>query len=197
VVQSTGTRLHLLRPAQVLELATAADHAQRTTAGTTAWQAERGYWTGGDRPLGGGIPAAYPHDASPATTPGRYLGHDGEPRTSQAHGHAAVVAILYGSEDSTLAWLRAGEALSAAWLAAAELAVSVMPLSATIEMAITREKMRRLLGGLGYPYLVLRFGTIEPDEPTGPRAPRLPADQGIELGSAEVCVPAHRLGEGE
>ena len=167
-VQSTGTRLHLLHPAQVFELAVAADHAQRTAAGTTAWQAERGYWIGGDRPLGGSIPAAYPHDASPATTSGRYLDYHGDPRTSQAHGHTAVVAVLYGSGDSTLAWLRSGEALSAAWLTATKLAVSVVPLSATIEIAATREKMRRLLGGLGHPYLVLRLGTIEPDDPTGP-----------------------------
>jgi hypothetical protein len=163
-VQSTGTRLHLLRPAQVYELIAAADHAQRTTAGKAAWQVERGYWTGGDRPLGGSIPDA----ASPATTPGHHLGHYGDPLTAQAPGHAAVIAILYGSEDSTLAWLRAGEALSAAWLTATELAVSVMPLSATIEIAITREKIRRLLGGFGYPYLVLRFGTIEPIDTAEP-----------------------------
>jgi hypothetical protein len=49
----------------------------------------------------------------------------------------------------------AGEALSAAWLTATELAVSVVPMSATIESATGREKLRRLLGGVGYPYLVL------------------------------------------
>jgi hypothetical protein len=150
---------------QVFELGVAADNAQRSAAGKAAWRVERGYCTGGGRPLDGSIPDA----ASPATAPGHY----GDPLTSQAHGHAAVIAILYGSEDSTLAWLRAGEALSAAWLTATELAVSVMPLSATIEIAITREKMRRLLGGLGYPYLVLRLGAIEPVDTTEPDTPRL------------------------
>jgi hypothetical protein len=76
-------------------------------------------------------------------------------RPAQATDSAAVAAVLYGSEDSTLAWLRAGEALSAAWLTATELAVSVVPMSATIESATGREKLRRLLGGVGYPYLVL------------------------------------------
>jgi hypothetical protein len=173
-VQSTGTRLHLLRPAQVFQLAVAADHAERTAAGKAAWQVERGYWTGGDRPLGGSIPDA----ASPATTPG----HDGDRLTSQAHGRGAVIAILYGSEDSTLAWLRAGEALSAAWLTATELAVSVMPLSATIEIPITREKMRRLLGGLGFPFLVLRFGTIEPIDTAEPHTPRLSRNGSVTTG---------------
>jgi hypothetical protein len=176
-VQSTGTRLLLLRSAQVFELGVAADHAQRTAAGKAAWQVERGYWIGGDRPLDGSVPGAAP----PATTPG----HDGDPLASHAHGHAEVIAILYGSEDSTLAWLRAGEALSAAWLAAAELAVSVMPLSAMIEIASTREKMQRLLGGLGFPYLVLRFGTIEPIDTTEPHTPRPPADPTIDVRNAK------------
>jgi hypothetical protein len=93
--------------------------------------------------------------------------------TSQAHDRAAVVAILYGSENSTLAWLRAGEAFSAAWLTATDLAVSVIPLSAMIEMAATRERTRRFLGGLGYPYLVLSLGTVERDDTAGPHPPRL------------------------
>jgi hypothetical protein len=129
-VQSTGTRLRLLRPGQRLDLAIGDDQDQRTAAG-------------------------------PPEAPSRHLSHDGDLITSPAHGHAATIAILYGSEDSTLAWLRAGEALSAAWLTATELGVSVMPLSATTVTATPREKMRRVLGGPGYPYLVLRLDTIE------------------------------------
>jgi hypothetical protein len=136
-VQSTGTRLRLLRPAQAFELS-------------------------------------------------HYLSHDGDLLTSQAQGPAAVVAILYGSEDSTLAWLRAGEALSAALLTATELAIAVTPLCATIETAATREKIRRFLGGPGYPYLVLRLSTIGSDDPTGPHPPSLPAEQTSNGGDAEV-----------
>jgi hypothetical protein len=156
-VQSTGTRLRLLRPAQVFELAIAADHDQRTAA------------------------------AGPEG-PSRYLSHNGDLIASQTHGHAAVIAILYGSEDSTLAWLRAGEALSAAWLTATELGISVMPLSATIVTATNRETMRRLLGGPGHPYLVLRLGTIESDDPTEPHTPRLPPEQTRNGGDVEVSA---------
>jgi len=36
----------------IQQLASAADHAQRTEAGEAPWQAELAYWTGGDRPGG-------------------------------------------------------------------------------------------------------------------------------------------------
>ncbi|HET6529466.1 MAG TPA: nitroreductase [Actinoplanes sp.] len=180
-VESTGAGLHLLRPDQVYDLATAADHAQRTEAGEAAWQAELAHWTGGTRPLDSGIPDAVIPDHSPQTTvPGRDFGHHGDLPLSEAHDHAAAFAILYGSEDGRLDWFRAGEALSAAWLTATEIGVSVLPLSANIEVPATRENMRHLLADLGYPYLVLRFGTPDPADPEAPRAPRLSPEQIIE-----------------
>jgi nitroreductase len=180
-VQSGGSLLHLLRADQVYELATAADHAQRTEAEEAAWQAELAFWTGGDRPLGTGIPdSAIPHVAPQTTVPGRDFGHHGDLPISEAHDNAAVFGILYGPEDQPFDWLRAGEALSAGWLTATELEVSVLPLSATIEVAVTREHLRRLLSGLGHPYLVLRFGALDlaADEP--PHTPRLSPDQIVE-----------------
>jgi hypothetical protein len=132
-----GARLHLLRPDQVFDLATAADHAQRTEAGETAWQAELEFWTGGVRPLGTGIP-----DAPQTTVPDRDFGQHGDMLIADSHDHAAVFAILYGPEDLPLSWLRAGEALSACWLTATQLDISVLPLSATIEVVVTREHLR-------------------------------------------------------
>ncbi len=55
-VQAAGAWLHVLSADQVIELAAAADHAQRTEAGESEWQAELAYWTGGTRPGGTGIP---------------------------------------------------------------------------------------------------------------------------------------------
>jgi hypothetical protein len=47
-------------------------------------------------------------------------------------------------------------------------------------MVATRQAMRVLLSSVGYPYLVLRLGTTDPDA-TGPaHAPRLPTDQIID-----------------
>jgi len=180
-VESTGAGLYPLHPDQVYDLASAADQAQRAEAEDIAWQAELALWTGGPRPSGSGIPdAAIPDQATQTTVPGRDFGHHGDLRVSQAHENAAVFAILFGREDGAVDWLRAGEALSAAWLTATELGLSVLPLSATVEVTVTRERMRRLLSGLGRPHLVLRFSTGDPAGTAAPQTPRLPAEQVVE-----------------
>jgi nitroreductase len=180
-VESAGNGLHVLRPDQVYDLAAATDRAQRTEAAEAAWQAELGYWTGGTRPLGSGIPDAAIGDRAPRTTvPGRDFGHDGVLPISEAHENAATFGILYASGDGPLDWLRAGEALSAAWLTATELGVAVLPLSATIEVAVAREHLRRLLVSVGHPQLVLRLSTADPAGTAPPHTPRLPAGQVIE-----------------
>jgi len=178
---ANGARLHLLRRDAVLELAAAVSSAQHTEAGEQAWQAELAYWTGGTRPTGAGVPdTAIPASPTETTVPSRDFGHPGTLPISAEHDTAATFAILYGDEDSPADWLRAGEALSAAWLTATELGIAVLPLSATVEVAATRETLRRLLAGTGEPYLVLRLGHADPDHPAAPHTPRLPADQTIE-----------------
>jgi nitroreductase len=180
-VEAEGGWLHILRPDQVLDLAAAADHAQRTEADESGWQAELAYWTGGTRPTGTGIPdAAIAQRATRTTVPGRDFGHPGDLPISAAHDRAAVFAILYGRGDDPVDWLRAGEALSACWLTATELGVSVLPMSAAVEVAATRQAIRAIIASIGRPYLVLRLGTSNPDDPAAPHAPRLPADQIIE-----------------
>lgn len=182
-VESEGTWLHPLRPEQIIELASAADRAQRSEADQSAWQAELAYWTGGNRPPGTGVPdAAIPDRATSTTVPGRDFGHQGDLPVSAEHDQAAVFVMLYGRADEPLDWLRAGEALSAGWLTATEHGVSILPHSAPIEIVSTRQAMRAMIASVGYPYLVLRLGTIDPAEPGPPHAPRLPADQIIERG---------------
>ena len=58
--------------------------------------------------------------------------------------------------------------------------MSLLPLSATVEMVATRQAMRVLLSSVGYPYLVLRLGTTDPDQTGPPHTPRLPTDQIID-----------------
>jgi nitroreductase len=182
-VRSAGARLHMLPPDQVIELAAAVSYAQRTEAADEAWQAELAYWTGGTRPAGTGVPDTAIPEAPPQTTvPGRDFGHPGTLPVSAEHDVTATFAILYGEQDGQLDWLRAGEALSAAWLTATELGISLLPLSATVEVAATRLTLRRLLAGLGEPYLVLRLGHADPDHAGPAHTPRLPAEQTIEHG---------------
>lgn len=91
-VESADAGLHLLRPDQVYDLATAADHAQRAEADDVVWQAELGYWTGGTRPLGSGIPDSAIGDRPQQTTvPGRDFGHHGDLPISAAHQNAARI----------------------------------------------------------------------------------------------------------
>jgi hypothetical protein len=99
---------------------------------------------------------------------------------AEAHSRTAIFAILYGPGDRRLDWLRAGEALSAAWLTATELEVSVLPLSATIEVPATRETVRNLLNDAGHPFLVLRFGVLDPTGDGVPHTARLSTDLTVE-----------------
>jgi nitroreductase len=179
--EAEGAWLHLLRWDQVVELAAAACYAQQTERAETEWISELAYWTGGTRPTGAGIPdTAIPAQPTQTTVPCRDFGHPGILPVSSDHDRAATFALLYGDEDNPRAWLPAGEALSAAWLTACQLNVSVVPLSAPIEVTPTREALRRLLAGAGYPYLVLRLGIADTDLPSPEPTPRLPASEILE-----------------
>jgi nitroreductase len=157
-----GARLHVLDGNGVLELAAATSFAQRAEAVDESWQAELAYWTGGTRPSGTGVPdAAIPASPTQTTVPSRDFGHAGTLPVGVEHDRAATFAILYGDEDTPLDWLRAGEALSAVWLASTAMGISLVPMSAAVEIAATRRTLRRLLSDVGVPYLVVRLGHAE------------------------------------
>jgi nitroreductase len=181
-VGAEGVHLHLLSRDQVIQLAAAAGYAQQTEQGETSWVAELEYWTGGTRPMGTGVPdEVIPQHPTQTTVPSREFGRPGTMPVSAEHDRAASFAILYGDEDAPLSWLRAGEALSAGWLTAGERGVSVVPMSAPIEVLTTREALRRVLAGLGHPYLVMRLGVADPDQPGPAQTPRLSPGDTIEV----------------
>ena len=180
-VQAEDTGLHILRADQLLDLATAVDHAQRSEAADPAWQAELADWTGGTRPAATGVPdAVIPDRATLTTVPGRDFGHHGALPVSAAHDKAAVFVMLYSRADEPAGWLRAGEALSAGWLTATEHGISVLPHSAPIEVVATRQALRSMIADIGYPLVVLRLGTTDPADAAPPPTSRLPADQIID-----------------
>ena len=180
-------RLHLLRREDIVELAAAADQAQRYEAMDPTWTEELAYWAGGARTdetrAGGlGIPDDAIPDQPPQTTvPGRDFGHGGALPVGTDHDHAAVYGILYGDEDTPRGWLHGGEALSALWLCAIEHDLTVLPLSAAAEVPRTRQVLKRLLANLGEPYLAVRLGAADPDHAGPPHTPRLPAEQVVEV----------------
>jgi hypothetical protein len=180
-VSREGADLRLLRPNQIFALAEAADNAWDLAANDLGWQAEVADWIGGERLLGTGIPAAaLPHNPLLSTVSAQALHRAGAALISESHHHASVFGVLAGSGDEPADWLAAGEALSAGWLTATELDVSVLPLSIVVEVADSRAAIRRLLGQSGHPYLVLRFAAVDPAGDKSPRTPRLPVDAIIE-----------------
>jgi nitroreductase len=174
-------RLHLLTRDQVMDLAAAASQAGTVEYADPTVREELAYWTGRERPAGAGLPAeVLPDRPARTTVPHRDFGRPGTLAVGGGHDRGASYALLYGDDDEPGSWLRAGEALSAAWLTAVDLGVSVVPLSAVVEVEATRQSLRRVLAALGWPYLVLRLGTVRPELGPPPRTPRIPVTQVVE-----------------
>jgi nitroreductase len=90
--------------------------------------------------------------------------------------------VLCAAADDPEAWLRAGAALSAMWLAATIEGLSVVPLSQVIEVAETRESFQlEVLGGLARPLVLVRVGWQAISRSELPRTPRRPVDEVLEL----------------
>jgi nitroreductase len=169
-----GAGLHVLRADQRADLATAVERAQRIEVDDPARRAELAHWVGGRRPDGSGVPdSVIPTWPPPTTVPERDFGHLGALDAGRGHDTTAVYAILFGDGDQPVNWLRAGEALDAAWLEAVQRGLALLPFSAPTEVVAARETMRRLLSGLGYPYIALRLGRADPDLASPPVTPRL------------------------
>jgi nitroreductase len=180
-VRAEGGQVHVLRAEQVLELAATVDRAARAEAEDDRLRAELGRWVGGSRPDGTGIPdAAIPASPPQTPVPGRDFGVTGTLPIDAGHDTQAVFAVLYGDGDGPIDWLRAGEALSAAWLEAVDQGLNLLPLSAPVEIAHTRQLLRRMISEVGYPHVVVRLGTADPDA-AGPQTPRLATDQLIDI----------------
>jgi nitroreductase len=176
-----GVDVHVLTPDQVIELGSASARADRIEVTDPEQRQELAYWIGGER-SGTGVPdASIPDSPSATVVPGRDFVREGTLQTGAGHDRAAKYVVLFGSDDEPLDWLRAGEAMSACWLAATELGLSVLPFSAVIEVPATREALRGLLSHVGYPFLVLRLGFPDPDHAGPPHTPRLPSEQVIEV----------------
>jgi nitroreductase len=189
-----GAFLRYLTRDRVDALARLAWAAARTQQADGRWRAELANWTGDPGGSGTGVPDVNLPDRPVGTpVPERDFGRRGTlPVTAVAAGTPAY-AVLYGEEDGPAGWLRAGQALSALWLTAGELGVSVVPISSVTEVLETRRALRELLARTSYPYLVLRLNLTDPSG-RGPLAtPRLPVDRTVTSAEDEV---GHRPPEG-
>lgn len=178
-VDAQGTRLHVLPADQVYDLAMAEERAGAAEQGDEATRQELAGWVG--RGDGLGVPAYTLPDRAPQTTvPERDFGQQGTLPVTAGHDRAATYALVYGDGDEPLWWLRAGEALSAAWLTATRLGASLLPLSAAVEVPATRVALRRLIAQLGWPYLVVRLGIADAGHAGPVHAPRLATTQIVD-----------------
>jgi nitroreductase len=159
---SEGAWLHLLNRAQTTRLLATAERAELTELADPGRRAEVTSWVGVPETATAGVPRS--------VTPPRGEGY-------QATGSYLV---LYGNGDRSSSWLRAGEALSAVWLAAVVQGLAVQPISSVTEVPAGRAALHQILSGVGCPYLVLRIGTPVSEDGANP-TPRRPASDSIEV----------------
>jgi hypothetical protein len=83
------------------------------------------------------------------------------------------VLAICTAHDTPLAWLDAGETLSALWLRATQAGFSVVPLSQVIEVEQTRSALiNKVFFDMAQPQLLVRIGWQEVTRPPLPRTPR-------------------------
>ena len=98
-----------------------------------------------------------------------------DPRKA-VEGSDGLLAICT-ADDTPLAWLHTGEALSRLWLKATMAGLSVVPLSQVIEHPQSRAALhRQVFSGLALPQLMVRIGWQEISRRSLPRSPRRPLE---------------------
>ncbi|SBT37084.1 Acg family FMN-binding oxidoreductase [Micromonospora auratinigra] len=178
-----GVNLQVLDDSQKIELAAAAQQAAAVEKGSPELLEELAYWTSRAGTGTGLPPEVLPAEAPQTTVPGRDFGGTGTLPIGPGHDRAAVYGILWGTEDEPDSWLRAGEALSAAWLTATRLGVSLVPLSGVVEVEATRYALRHMLSDLGFPYISMRLGLADPTHAGPAHTPRLDAAQTVDTSA--------------
>lgn len=173
----------LLAPAERRAVARLVEHAAIEQALAPGTSQETAVWTGRSRSANEGVPAAAVPAQPAGTVPVRHFAA-GELRQAELgrdESDGTVLAVLAGRDDSALAQLRAGEALSAVLLTATRMGLATDPISQPLEVPATRDELRQIcLRGAAEPQIVLRIGwapiAADPLPPTG----RRPVDETIE-----------------
>jgi nitroreductase len=167
--EEAGAHLHLIRDDDVAELGAAAQQAASIQFADAAYRKELVTWVE-HRPDGAGVPAEAAVPSSPRRVPVRQFTNVAELDPGRQTDAGARYAVLYTNGDEPGDWLRAGEALSAVLLTATAAGLATAPISDVTETVVTRERLRRMLSGIGYPQMALRIGYAPPG--TIPASPR-------------------------
>jgi hypothetical protein len=84
--------------------------------------------------------------------------------------------VIFGMTDRPIDLLRGGEAMSALLLSGTAEGLATAPFTDAVEMGWPRRLVQDLLSGVGEPYVVVRLGYVESDDPLPPAPRRAPAD---------------------
>ncbi len=173
-----GADLHLVRPRDLVDVVTAAGHAADVERGDPAYRAELAAWV--HNGAEDGVPPRTAAAAGPRPVPIRdFTGTAADQVSVYAGGEVADrharYAVLVTRGDLAPDWLAAGEALSAVLLTAAADGLATSPMSDLVEVVPARAMLRRMLGDVGYPAMVVRIGVPGRATPA-PAAPRRPSD---------------------
>ncbi len=165
-------------------LARLAKHADDVQVLNPAYRAELRAWTSADPRRLDGVPAtAVPQVDGTAgdEIPMRDFDTDGRGSLPAAtHSSRRQCLLLLCTEQDTMpSWLGAGEALERVLLELTRRGYVASPLTQVVEVPSARSALRRELGLVGYPHVLLRAG----------RAPLTPASRRRRL--VDVLVERH------
>jgi hypothetical protein len=169
--------LRLIHSGEVSTLALAAAKAEALQLADGDYRRELIRWTHRPPWSNDGVPVSSAVERSPRAVPVRDFAPFGQPAMPAGpyNDVGAQYAVFFTDQDAPLDWIQAGEALSAVLLTATSIGLGTAPISDVTELAVTRERLRRLLADIGVPQLVVRMGQAPPGTP--PSVPRrLPDD---------------------
>jgi hypothetical protein len=147
-----------------------------------AYRTELTRWTRRPAWTGDGVPPGTAVEPALRRVPVRNFLPDGSHGllAGADHDEGAYFVIIYGTGDAPGDLLRGGEAMSALLLQATAEGVSSAPISEAVEIAWPRMLLRRLLSGIGEPYLIVRLGYADAAESL-PATPRRTAAEVIQV----------------
>jgi hypothetical protein len=146
-----------------------------------AMMAEQQVWR--DRSPVDGVPSSVVPSRTPGSAPGdRFSDGDLEDMGDRPVEGSDGLVVVFDTRDEPAAWLRAGEGLSAMWLAASAGGLSVVPLSQVVEVPELRDAFQlQVLGGLAYPLILARIGWQAIGRSELARTPRRPVDDVLRI----------------
>jgi hypothetical protein len=162
----------LIGPVAVEATALMVQTADRVLAGDAGYQGEMAAWIRRPTTATDGIPV---HAGGPAPRPHELLARrdfgGGDLPAHRDYERDPLLAVLSVTGDWPADQLQAGQALQRVLLTATDLGLAASLFSQPIEVAAVREQLRRAVGRLAPPQMLLRFGYAT----TTPQSPRRPA----------------------